>query len=305
MSSTLQIFLLATLGSIIALIGGVIFLFNKTWSKILEEHSVPFAAGVLLTVALLGLLPEAVHEIGEKAFLFVLLSFVGAYLFEHTFFQVHHHDHHLPGHAKSYNSIQENPMRKLGDELNADMSSSFGGDARKPRPLGRGGRHKSAIPLIIIGDTIHNFIDGIAIASSFLVAPGLGLITAISTFLHEVPHEVSDFGLLLKAGWNKRRVLLVNVFSASLTIVGAFSVILFLQDGPAVGILLSISAGMFLYLGASDFLPHIEVEGKKPLVAIAPFLIGIIVMILTFSAVPYSRDNDADLENKGRQEETR
>ncbi|MCH7641027.1 ZIP family metal transporter [Patescibacteria group bacterium] len=266
MSSTLQIFLLAFLGSIIALAGGAIFLFNKTWSKRLEEHSVPFAAGVLLTVALLGLLPEAVHEIGEKAFLFVLLSFVSAYLFEHTFFQVHHHDHHIPGHTKSYNS---------------------------------------AIPLIIIGDTIHNFIDGVAIASSFLVAPGLGLITAISTFLHEVPHEVSDFGLLLKAGWDKKRVLLVNVFSASLTIVGAFSVILFLQDGPAVGILLSISAGMFLYLGASDFLPHIDEGGKKPIVAIAPFLIGIIIMILTFSAVPHSRDNDTKLENNGRQEDTR
>lgn len=253
MSELAQILLLALLGSVLALIGGVIFLFNDRLSETLEKHSVPFAAGVLLTVSLLGLLPEAVHLMGDNAYLIVLLSFVSAYLFENFFFKVHHHHHHS------------------------------GSDKHD---------HQSAVPLVIIGDTIHNLVDGVAIASGFLVNPGLGLITAISTFLHEVPHEISDFGILLKTGWEKRDILLVNVLSASTTIVGALAVVFLLQEPGQVGVLLAISSGLFLYLGASDFLPHMG-DGKRPLVATTTFVLGILAMVLTLNAVPHSHNEDS------------
>lgn len=261
MSETLHLFLLALLGSIVALVGGITFLFKKSWSDFLERHSVPFAAGVLLTVSLLGLLPEAIHMLGELAFIVVLISFIGAFMFEHILFKVHHH--HANRHSKSY---------------------------------------ESAIPLVIFGDTIHNLIDGVAITSGFLVNPGLGLVTAISTFLHEVPHEISDFGILLKAGWKKKDILIVNVLSASMTIVGAFLVYYFLRGAQEVGFMLALSAGLFLYLGASDFLPEIEKEEKKPLSAITPLLLGILVMYLTLNAVPHAHEEES-VENDQHGEE--
>jgi len=164
MSEVLNLFLLALLGSVIALFGGVVFLFNRRLSSVLEKYSVPFAAGVLVTVSLLGLIPESEHEIGEMAHWIVLASFLGVYLFEHLFFGIHHHGDEDEHHKE----IEE-----------------------------------SSIGLVLFGDTIHNFIDGVAIAASFMISPNLGFITALSTFLHEVPHEIGDFGILLKAGWKR------------------------------------------------------------------------------------------------------
>lgn len=247
MPELVNLFLLAFLGSIIALLGGVIFLFKESWSKFLSQNSVPFAAGVLITVSILGLLPEAVDLIGENTFLIVLITFFAVYLFENLFFEVHHHDEHQ--HSRSY---------------------------------------KSAVPLVIVGDTIHNFIDGVAIGASFLVNPGLGLVTAISTFLHEVPHEIGDFGILLKAAWKRRDIIVINVISASATIVGAFTLFAFPENPALLGILLAISAGMFLYLGASDFLPHIEKPEGGKLKAILPLVLGVVIMVATLVSIPHS-----------------
>ena len=139
------IMLLAFIGSIVALIGGVIFLYVRPWTKFLIKYSTPFAAGVLLTVALIGLLPEAYHLIGGSAFIIVLLSFLAAYLFESLFCDLHHH----------HDSHRHHKQARSGSAW-----------------------------LVVVGDTTHNFIDGVAIAAAYLTNPGLGIITTISTFLH-------------------------------------------------------------------------------------------------------------------------
>ena len=246
MFQAFQLFLLALLGSVIALFGGFVFLFNRRLSGLLERHSIPFAAGVLVTVSLLGLLPESEHIIGENAFWIVAVSFLGAYLFEHFFFVIHHHEdgEHVKG--------MEFP-----------------------------------IPLVIIGDTIHNFIDGVAIAASFFISPGLGLVTAISTFLHEVPHEIGDFGILLKAGWKKGKIVVVNILSSLTTILGAFLIYFFSESESLNGTLMAVSAGIFLYLGASDFLPKIEKDEKHRFRSIIPLILGASLMIAIFLLVPH------------------
>ena len=242
MNELIQLFLLALLGSIIALVGGVVFLYKRSWSDFLEKHSVPFAAGVLITVSLVGLMPEAYEVVGEKTFVIVLLTFFAAYLFEHVFFGIHHHKE---GGAYDY---------------------------------------KGSVPLVIVGDTIHNFIDGVAIGASFLVSPGLGLITAL---LHEVPHEIGDFGILLRVGWSRPKIFIVNAISASMTIVGAFALLLFAGNDVLIGSLLAVSAGVFLYLGASDFLPHIEEGYESKLKSVLPLTIGVAVMLFTLMVVPH------------------
>ncbi len=213
---------LALLGGVLGLVGGVMMLTVKSWTKILSTYAVPFAAGVLLTVSLLGLLPEASEIIGEAAFVAVFLGFLGSYLFESAFFALHHHE----GHAHE-------------------------------------SKQKASVGLIIFGDTIHNFIDGVAIAAAYLINPGLGLITAISTFLHEVPHEIGDFGILLKRGWPNKKIVAVNLISALSTIIGALAVLYLAPSEVLEGYLLAGAAGLFLYLGASYFLPQAEERGNK------------------------------------------
>lgn len=243
-----QVFLLAAVGSVLGLVGGLVFLSIKPWSKWLGKYSVPFAAGVLLTVSLVGILPEISEILGEQGFNLVLFAFLASYLFENFVTSLHHHDEDH-GH----------PVTK-------------------------------SIPLVIFGDTLHNFIDGVAIAAAFLVHPGLGVVTAISTFLHEVPHEIGDFGILLKAGWSKLKIIVVNLLSSLATFLGAAMVLLMSFGEEQVAPLLAVAAGMFLYLGASDFLPSIKTgeEKRQPFMPVVALLLGCIAMIIVFELVPHS-----------------
>lgn len=119
-------------------------------------------------------------------------------------------------------------------------------------------------PLIIIGDTVHNALDGIAIAAAFLVSPATGLVTAIAVAAHEIPQEIGDFGLLLSRGMPRRKVLLVNVLSALATTVTAVLVYaLGSEDVLPVGVLLGLSAGFLLYIAASDIIPEIHENSPK------------------------------------------
>jgi len=245
-SDLINIILLSLFGGVIGLSGGIVFLSFQKFSKLLAKYSIPFASGVLITVSFLGLIPESVHLVGETAFIVMLLSFLGSYFFEMFAFDLHHHDHDDGGHHHSHGSA----------------------------------------PLVIIGDTIHNFVDGVAIAAAYLVNPGLGLITAVSSFLHEVPHEIGDFGILLKKGYSKKSIILINLFSALFTVLGALVIYYFGADTPLPGYLLAIAAGMFIYLGASDFLPKAtdDVDKKK---AVGMLLLGAAIMYLSMSAVPH------------------
>lgn len=235
--------LLAMFGGVLSLAGGIIFLMIPRWSKSLLTYSVPFSAGVLLTTALIGLIPEAYHMTGEVSYLFVLVSFFAAYVFEQFFFALHHHEpddgHTMHHHVKE--------------------SSNW---------------------LVVMGDSIHNWIDGVAIGAAFLVQPSLAVATAISTFLHEVPHEIGDFGILLKSGWSRRKVIMINLISALLTVGGAVMVLVTHPPDKWVGKLLAIAAGLFLYLGASDFLPQLKSQNAQKNMTIALF-VGVIIMFVT------------------------
>lgn len=233
-------------GSVLGLLGGVIFLWQTRWSELLSRNAVPFAAGVLITVSLTGLMPEANEIIGEQVFTVVLFTFFAIYLFEHLLLGLHHHQHCQ--HGRDY---------------------------------------CTAVWLVIVGDTIHNLIDGVAIGASFAVNPGLGWVTAWSTFLHEVPHEIGDFGILLAAGWSKRNIIVVNFVSALATLVGAFGVQWLASNQQLIAQLMGVSAGLFLYLGASDFLPHVKELGGSRVRAVLPLVLGVAVMLAVIHLIPH------------------
>lgn len=120
-------------------------------------------------------------------------------------------------------------------------------------------RNDPKTSLIIVGDTLHNALDGVAIAASFLISVPTGIITTIAVAAHEIPQEIGDFGLLLSKGMKRRDVLLVNFVSALATVL--FAVITFTlgsEDKLPLGALLGLSAGFLLYIAMSDVIPTIH-----------------------------------------------
>jgi zinc and cadmium transporter len=131
-----------------------------------------------------------------------------------------------------------------------------------------------SVPLIIIGDTVHNALDGVAIAAAFLVSVPTGIITTIAVAAHEIPQEIGDFGLLLSKGMSRGKVLLVNILSAlATTITAVITFALGKESGLPIGVLLGLSAGFLLYISMSDIIPTIhEKATNKRLLELQPLL---------------------------------
>jgi len=150
-----------------------------------------------------------------------------------------------------------------------------------------GNRDKSSVdpvvPMIVLGDLIHNFLDGIAIAAAFLISPTSGIIVTLAVAAHEIPQEVGDFGLLLHKGVSRKKVLLINIFSTFATVIAA---VVFYAIGDSLnlsfGPLLGLAAGFFIYIASSDIIPsiHSSKSQKTKLKKALTMLLGITVVWL-------------------------
>jgi zinc and cadmium transporter len=119
--------------------------------------------------------------------------------------------------------------------------------------------HRSSGVLIVLGDGVHNFADGILIAAAFLTSVPLGISTAVATLAHEIPQETGDFAILLDAGYSRRKALLLNVLSALTTILGTAIGYVWLEAAhDLVPIVLAISAGSFVYIATADLIPGLH-----------------------------------------------
>lgn len=245
MNEWILLLIAAVFGSIISLAGGVYLLYGKWGVEKLQRVSVPFAAGALLAAAFVDLLPEAMEGSDtHRISLIVLVSFLVFFLLERTLNWFHHHHEH--------------EHTAPGSRRNAS--------------------------LIVVGDTLHNFIDGLAIGASFLVSPATGIVTTIAIAAHEIPQEIGDFGLLLAKGMRRRNVLLINLLSALATIVAAVLVYGLGGELPvSEPILLAITAGFFIYIAASDIIPAIHAQPKRREANIqaAVLLIGVVFVAVT------------------------
>lgn len=135
--------------------------------------------------------------------------------------------------------------------------------------------------LNLIGDGVHNFIDGVAIAASFLVSSPLGFATTLAVIFHEIPQELGDFGVLLYGGFGKKRALTYNFMSALTAIAGALvTYCLAFQIEGVAHVLVPFAAGGFVYIASTDLLPelHKRTQGKDSLVQMVTILLGIALM---------------------------
>lgn len=239
----LLVILFSLIGGLMSLLGGLLLLRSNKSAKTLAMYATPFAAGALLAAVFLDLLPEGIAEsTAETVFTATLVGLLLFFFFERFLRWFHHHHEHE------------------------------GVDAA----------NESSKSLIILGDTMHNALDGVVIASAFLVSVPVGIVTTIAVAAHEIPQEIGDFGLLLSKGMRRKKVLLANVFSALATTV--FAVITYAlgsAEALPLGALLGLSAGFLLYIATSDIIPsiHDNVDNKK-LFDIRPILllVGVIVV---------------------------
>lgn len=123
--------------------------------------------------------------------------------------------------------------------------------------------HPSGL-MIVVGDGLHNFVDGLLIAAAFLQDPALGWATAIAVISHEIPQEVGDFMVLLDAGYSRRRALLMNVLSGSMAVAGGILGYVVLQGVQgAIPYLLALAAASFIYIAVADLVPALQ-KHRKP-----------------------------------------
>ncbi len=158
--------------------------------------------------------------------------------------------------------------------------------------------------LIIVGDTVHNALDGVAIAAAFLISIPTGIVTTIAVAAHEIPQEIGDFGLLLHKGLGRRQVLTVNIFSAlATTVMAVITFALGSADSLPIGALLGVSAGFLLYIAMSDIIPEIhESTPKKRLFDWPPLmlLLGVLVVGLAINiSHKYIKTKPADPASNG------
>ena len=137
--------------------------------------------------------------------------------------------------------------------------------------------------LNLIGDGLHNFIDGVLIVAAFSLSIELGIATTIGVILHEIPQEISDFGVLIYGGFTKLKALFFNFLSGIFAIAGAlcgFAVINAVQG--IMPLLVGLTAGGFIYISASDLIPELHKESKfsKSLIAFVCFFAGVGLMFL-------------------------
>jgi zinc and cadmium transporter len=214
----------------------------------LVQHLVSLSTGILLGTALLNVLPEAFESKASPHHLFLtlLMGLLFFFLLEKAELYRHGHHHESDPHQHHH-----------GFDL---------------QQAGRGGWS------VLVGDSIHNFCDGIIVAAAFLSDPSLGVVTATAIIAHEIPQEVGDYIVLLNAGLTRKRALAYNAMSGMAAVVGG--VLGYFVMGPWQTLfpyLLVVAASSFIYVAVADLIPQLQhrLPFKETLIQVAWLATGL------------------------------
>jgi zinc and cadmium transporter len=240
------IFFTAVGGIASAAFAGLFLLVPEAVGRRLLPHFISYATGALLGAALLALLPEAIEGVGPDGAQGIgaaLLVGLGVFfvieklvLWWHT----HANGHGENGHAHAH-------------EHGHDHGHDHGPGGHDQ------GRDRASGVLVIIGDSIHNALDGVLIAAAFLTSFPLGLLTTFAVAAHEIPHRVGDFAILVHSGMSRRRALIMNMATGLTSVLGGIAAFFGLQR--ALGTLpyaLALAAAGFLYIAVAGLIPGLH-----------------------------------------------
>jgi len=244
MSYLAQALLAAVAVSLISLVG-VIFLLKRKLIDRTMFFLISFAAGGMLGGAFFHLIPETLDQVNETEKVFVLVMAGMVIFFVLEKILRWHHCHEQ--------NCEQGELKHLGY-------------------------------LNLIGDGVHNLIDGLVIVSAFAVNPSLGLAVSFSIALHEIPQEIGDLGVIMYAGFKARTALLYNLLSAILALIGVMVGYFLINYLPHFNqILLPLAAGGFIYIAAVDLVPelHKELNLKKSLFLFLVFILALVIMFFS------------------------
>lgn len=239
------------IGGILSVLAAACFLILSDSARLrIVPHGVSFATGALLAVSFLALIPHAFEEAGEEQIhnlsFTILVGLLIFFLLEKLALWRHHH-------GGGYDT----------DQAHRDSS------------------HQAAGSLILIGDGIHNFVDGILIAAAFLSDIKLGIITSLAVVAHEIPQEVGDFAILLESGYSRTKAMVFNVLSSLATVLGALIAYFALEDIKEIlPIILVLAASSFIYVSVADLIPtlHKRTEVQATLHQILLIMAGVLLI---------------------------
>jgi zinc and cadmium transporter len=245
------IILFTLLGGILSVIAASLFLLvpDRHHSRLLP-HGVSFALGALLSVAFLDLLPHALESAGpdraEGLFATVLAGILVFFLLEKLLLWRHCHSHDCEAHN--------------------DREAHY---------------HQPAGTLIVVGDGIHNFVDGVLIAAAFLTDTHLGVVTSLAVAAHEIPQEVGDFAILLQSGYSKPKAFFYNMLSSLGTVAGGVLAYFGLERADnSLPYFLALAASSFIYIAVADLIPtlHKKTHAEAVVQQMALILAGIVLI---------------------------
>jgi zinc and cadmium transporter len=221
-----------------------------------ELLSIASVVGVSL-VSFIGLLCLSLDEVRLRRLSTILISFAAGSLLGDAFI------HFFPSSFSSLRAPLRQSLLVLGGIMAFFMAEKFmrhrhGAFHVRGEGVPRGKPELAAINLI--GDAVHNFIDGILIGASYLAGPGLGVATTMAVLFHEIPQELGDFSILIHSGLKPRKAILLNFASGTVAIIGTVCALLAgsLARETVVSVLIPVTAGGFVYLALADLLPELQ-----------------------------------------------
>jgi len=240
---------------------------------------VAFATGTILASALFDLIPESIHHLEELnssgagiaenlVFVFIIFGFVIFFVIERFIYWFHGHAHEKENHLVCSTGIGE------GEDYSLSRSNGV----------------KSFALLNLIGDGLHNFLDGIIIMVAFLSGTRNGIIITLAVVFHEFPQEIGDFGILLYGGFSKKKALLFNFISGMIALLGGLAAFILSDTLELFNLFfLAFSGGGFLYIASTELMPELikEKDLKKSIVQALIFICGLILIISLVSLLPH------------------
>lgn len=271
------IIIFTALGGVLSVLAASVFLLlsDTVRAKVLP-HGVSFATGALLAVAFWGLIPHAIEEVGVAEVQglsgSIMLGLLVFFILEKLLIWRHCHSGSCEVHGDT-----------------DDHSHAHGA-------------HKSAGTMIIIGDSIHNFVDGVLIAAAFLTDVQLGIVTSLAVAAHEIPQEVGDFAILLHSGYSKKKALFYNILASLTTVVGGVLAYYSLGDlHDSLPYFLALAASSFIYIAVADLIPtlHKKTDIKTSLQQIALIFAGVGLIVLLHGVAHDMHLDSPDIAEQG------
>jgi len=264
------IMLFAAFGGIASAAFAVVFLWvREEYSALILPHFVSFATGALLGAALLALLPEAIAGAGPAGAHTIGLTLIAGlgvfFVIEKMVLWWHAHAHVHGAGAAACPQHADDAFAARAEHSGPHESSHGHGHARD---------HASGV-LVLVGDSLHNALDGALIAAAFLGSLQLGVLTTFAVAAHEVPHRVGDFAILVQAGLSRRRALLLNLATGVASVLGAAVAYFALRETQrSLPYALAFAAAGFLYIAVAGLIPALHRRSDPHTSAVQVLLIA-------------------------------